>query len=168
MLCRHEFVDDDQQLKEGPIMPVERVTAEETDRAVAYLLIRLTIGASLFGHGLVRLPKLGAFHTQLTGEFKTSILPAILVSVCSYALPFAELITGVLLLAGALTRVAAVAGGLVMIVLVFGATSIEHFDVIGDQLVHAGFLAAVIAFRRHNSYSVDHLLFGRRPKSAQQ
>jgi thiosulfate dehydrogenase [quinone] large subunit len=90
-----------------------------------------------------------------------------LVSVCGYALPFAELVTGVLLLAGLLTRAAAVTGALVMIVLVFGATSIEHFNVIGDQLVHAGFLAAVIAFRRHNRYSVDHLLFGRRRPSAQ-
>jgi thiosulfate dehydrogenase (quinone) large subunit len=133
----------------------------ETDRAVAYLLIRLTIGASLFGHGLVRLPKLGAFHAHLAADFKTSILPAVLVSVCGYALPFAELVTGVLLLAGALTRAAAVAGGLVMIVLVFGSTTIEHFDVIGDQLLHASLLAAVIAFRRHNRYSVDTLVAGR-------
>jgi thiosulfate dehydrogenase (quinone) large subunit len=142
-------------------------TDSETDRAVAYLLVRLTIGASLFGHGLVRLPRLGAFHAQLTGEFATSILPAMLVSLCGYALPFAELVTGVVLLAGLLTRAAAVTGALVMIVLVFGATSIEHFNVIGDQLVHAGFLAAVIAFRRHNRYSVDQLLFGRRRPSAQ-
>jgi thiosulfate dehydrogenase (quinone) large subunit len=142
-------------------MPGARGPTGETDRAVAYLLMRLTIGASLFGHGLVRLPKLGAFHSQLAAEFKTSILPPVLVSVCGYALPFAELVTGVLLLAGVLTRAAAVTGGLVMIALVFGATSIEHFNVIGDQLVHAGFLAAVIAFRRHNRYSVDHLLFVR-------
>ncbi len=125
--------------------------------------MRLTIGASLFGHGLVRIPKLNAFHAQLTAEFTTSILPATLVSMCGYALPFAELVTGVLLLAGLLTRTAAVAGALVMIVLVFGATSIEHFNVIGDQLVHAGFLAAVLAFRSHNRYSIDHLLFGGRP-----
>jgi thiosulfate dehydrogenase (quinone) large subunit len=136
--------------------------AGETDRAVAYLLMRVTIGASLFGHGLVRLPKLGAFHAQLMGEFKTSILPAVLVSACSYALPFAEFVTGVLLLAGALTRATAVAGGLVMIVLVFGSTTIEHFNVIADQLVHASLLAAVIAFRSHNRYSVDHLLFSYR------
>jgi thiosulfate dehydrogenase [quinone] large subunit len=141
--------------------------APEIDRAVAYLLVRLTIGTSLLGHGLVRLPKLGAFHAQLAAEFKASILPAMLVSACSYALPFAELATGVLLLAGALTRAAAVAGGLVMIVLVFGATSIEHFDVIGEQLIHSSFLAAVIAFRSHNKYSVDHLLFRRRPPSVQ-
>jgi thiosulfate dehydrogenase (quinone) large subunit len=132
--------------------------AEENDRAVAYLLMRLTIGASLFGHGLVRLPKLTAFHAQLMGEFKASVLPGVLVWMCGYALPFAELVTGVLLLAGALTRAAAVAGALVMIVLVFGATSIEHFGVIGGQLVHTIFLAAVVAFRSHNKYSVDHLL----------
>jgi thiosulfate dehydrogenase (quinone) large subunit len=136
---------------------------QESDRALAYLLMRLTIGTSLFGHGLIRLPKLGAFHAQLTDEFKTSILPATLVSVSSYALPFAEFVTGLLLLAGALTRVAAVAAGLVMIVLVFGSTTIEHFGVIGDQLVHASFLAAVVAFRSHNRYSVDHLLSSRRP-----
>ena len=134
----------------------------ETDRALAYLLMRLRIGASLFGHGLNRLPKLGAFHAQLTAEFKTSILPAILVSVSSYVLPFAEFVTGLLLLAGALTRVAAVAAGLVMIILVFGSKAIEHFNVIGDQLVHASFLAAVVAFRSHNKYSVDHLLSSRR------
>ena len=99
------------------------------------------------------------------GEFNTSILPAILVSACSYALPFAELVAGVLLLAGALTRAAAVAGGLVMIVIVFGSTTIEHFGVIGDQLVHASLLAAVVAFRRHNKYSVDHLLAGRKSPS---
>jgi thiosulfate dehydrogenase [quinone] large subunit len=105
------------------------------------------------------------FHAHLMGEFKTSILPAILVSACGYALPFAELVTGVLLLAGALTRAAAMAGGLVMIVLVFGATSIEHFSVIGEQLVHTIFLAAVVAFRSHNKYSIDRLLAGRRSLS---
>ena len=133
----------------------------ETDRDLAYLLVRLTIGGSLFGHGLVRLPKLGAFHSHLMSEFKASILPPALVWMCGYALPFAELGIGVLLLAGALTRAAAIAGGLTMLVLVFGATSIEHFDVIGDQLVHSILLAAVLAFRSHNTFSVDHMLAGR-------
>jgi hypothetical protein len=80
--------------------------AEERDRALAYVLVRLAIGASLFGHGLVRLPKLSAFHAGLVGEFKTSILPEILVSPCGYALPFAEFAIGALLLVGALTRAA--------------------------------------------------------------
>ncbi|MEE6177927.1 DoxX family membrane protein [Mycobacterium sp. 050134] len=142
--------------------------SERTDRALAYLLLRLTVGASLFGHGLVRLPKLGAFHTQLMGEFKVSVLPALLVSGCGYVLPFAELLTGLLLLAGALTRAAAVAGALVMIVLVLGATSIEHFNVIGEQLLHAISLCGVIAFRGHNDYSVDRLLAARRSWGARE
>jgi thiosulfate dehydrogenase [quinone] large subunit len=86
------------------------MVTSDTDRAVAYLLARLTIGASLFGHGLVRIPRLSSFHAQMTGEFTTSMVPTALVSACGYALPFAELITGVLLLAGALTRTAAIAG----------------------------------------------------------
>ncbi|SPM36842.1 Uncharacterized membrane protein YphA, DoxX/SURF4 family [Mycobacterium rhizamassiliense] len=143
-------------------MRATSVVAGEADRAIGYLMMRLTIGASLFGHGLVRMPKLDTFHAQLVGEFKTSMLPTALVSVCSWALPFAELGTGLLLLAGALTRVAAVAAGAVMIVLVLGATSIEHFNVIGDQLVHASLLAGVVAFRRYNKYSVDGLLAARR------
>ena len=49
------------------------------------------------------MPKLAAFHAQLMGEFTKSMLPTVAVSACSYALPFAELITGVLLL-GALRR----------------------------------------------------------------
>ena len=130
----------------------------DKDRDLAYLLVRLVVGISLFGHGLVRLPKLGAFHAQLMHEFKPSILPEILVSPTGYALPFFELAIGALLLAGALTRAAAVAGCLVMIVLVFGSTSIEHFGVIGEQLIHAGLLAALIAFRRHNAYSVDRIV----------
>lgn len=132
--------------------------AEERDRTLAYLLLRLVVGASLFGHGLVRLPKLSAFHGQLISEFKTSILPEILVSPIGYALPFIELALGVLLLAGALTRAAAITGGLVMIVLVFGSTSIEHFAVIGEQLIHASLLAVLLVFRRHNTYSVDHVV----------
>ncbi|MBV8785868.1 MAG: DoxX family protein [Mycobacterium sp.] len=132
---------------------------------MAYLLLRVTIGTSLFGHGLVRMPKLSAFHAQMMGEFKASILPAALVSPCVYVLPFVELATGVLLVAGAFTRVAAAAGALVMIVLVFGATSIEHFNVIGEQLLHAMLLAAVVAFRSHNRYSVDNLLISRISKS---
>jgi len=104
-----------------------RAGREEGDHAAAYLLMRLTFGAGLCGHGLVRLPKLAAFHAQLMGEFKAWILPAI--------------------------------------VLVFGATSIEHFNVIGEQLVHTIFLAAVVAFRCGNTYSVDHLLTDRKSLS---
>lgn len=136
--------------------------AEQQDRALAYVLVRLVVGTSLFGHGLVRVPKLSAFHAHLVGEFKTSILPEALVSPIGYALPFVELAVGVFLLAGALTRAAAIVGGLVMMVLVFGSTAIEHFAVIGEQLIHASLLAALLTFRRHNTYSADQFIARRK------
>ena len=142
--------------------PPPHAAAEERDRALGYVLVRLVIGASLFGHGLVRVPKVGAFHAQLMREFTTSILPEILVSPIGYALPFVELAVGASLLAGAMTRAAAVAGGVVMIILVFGSTTVEHFGVIGDQLIHASLLAALLMFRRYNTYSIDYFVAMRR------
>jgi thiosulfate dehydrogenase [quinone] large subunit len=50
--------------------------------------------------------------------------------------------------------------------LVLGATSVEHFNLSGDQLVHTLFLAIVIAFGSHNRYSVDRLLVGHRSTGA--
>ncbi|WP_068187169.1 DoxX family protein [Mycobacterium sp. UM_CSW] len=134
------------------------MSAAGEDRTLAYLVVRLAIGVSLLGHGLVRLPKLGVFHAHLMSEFHTSLLPGALVSGCGYVLPFVELLSGLLLVAGAMTRMAALAASCVMMILIFGATSIERFDLIGDQLVHTIFLAAVIAFRRDNRYSLDRLL----------
>jgi thiosulfate dehydrogenase [quinone] large subunit len=53
-----------------------------------------------------------------------------------------------------------------MIVLALGAICVEHFNLIGDQLVHGPFLAIVMAFGSHNRYSVDRLLVGHRSTGA--
>lgn len=64
----------------------------------------------------------------------------------SYILPFAELIVGILLLLGLFTRQAAIAGVIVMLLLIFGTTSIENWDAIPTQLLHVAFLVAVVQF----------------------
>src|SRR5690242_6327491 len=97
-------------------------TATITDRGIAYLLMRVAIGFSLFGHGLVRIPKLSTFHAHLTGQFAHSILPIAVVSVCGYVLPFVEFGIGVILIVGLSTRIALVVGALLMTFLVFGST----------------------------------------------
>ena len=121
----------------------------------AYLLARLAIGASMFGHGLVRLPKLAAFSKWMVGSFTKSILPDALVAPFSYILPFAEFTIGLLLLIGLFTKQAAVAGALVMIVLIFGSTTIENWDMIPVQLIHVAFFAVLIQFVQYNSYALD-------------
>lgn len=122
----------------------------------AYLLTRLTIGTSFFGHGLVRLPKLDTFVTHMAAPFEHSILPHALVVAFGYVLPFVEFGVGLLLLPGLFTRQAAIAGIIVMMMLIFGSTSIENFGVLDSQLIHAAFLIGLLIFvDRYDYLSVD-------------
>jgi thiosulfate dehydrogenase [quinone] large subunit len=112
----------------------------------------------MFGHGLVRLPKLAGFSNWMVGSFEKSILPLSLVRPFSYALPILEFTIGLLLITGLFTRIALVAGALVMIVLIFGTTLIENWDAITSQLIHAAFFAIMLQFIQYNSYALDVLL----------
>ncbi len=109
----------------------------------------------MFGHGLVRLPKLPVFSKWMVGSFTKSILPNAVVVPFSYVLPFAEFTIGLLLLIGLFTKRSAVAGALVMIVLIFGSTTIENWDIIPSQLIHVAFFAVLIQFVQDNSYALD-------------
>jgi thiosulfate dehydrogenase (quinone) large subunit len=129
------------------------------DRRIGYLLMRLAVGVSLLGHGLVRIPKLGGFHAHLTNDFTHSILPKALVSVAGYALPFVEFCIGAMLVVGLLTKLGLIAGVLGMTALVFGSTTIEDYSVIGEQLIHAAILVGLIVFLEYNTCSVDRVLF---------
>ena len=44
-----------------------------------FLVLRLGVGMSMFGHGLVRLPKLSAFASWMSGSFQQTMLPEPLV-----------------------------------------------------------------------------------------
>ncbi|NIG55636.1 DoxX family protein [Chitinophaga sp. Cy-1792] len=125
---------------------------------ISYLLLRLGIGASMFGHGLVRLPKLEKFSGWMMGTFEKSMLPTALVKPFSYALPIAEFLVGLLLIAGLFTRQAAVLGGIVMLSLIFGTTMIEGWDFLTGQLVHLVFFAVLLQFISSNTYALDNLL----------
>jgi len=129
------------------------------DRRIGYLLMRLAVGFSLLGHGLVRIPKLAGFHTHLTSDFTHSILPMTLVSAAGYALPFVEFCIGAMVVVGLLTKLGLIAGVLSMSILVFGSTTIEDYSVIGEQLIHAAILVGLIVFLEYNSYSVDRVVF---------
>jgi thiosulfate dehydrogenase (quinone) large subunit len=126
--------------------------------STSYLLIRLAIGMSAFGHGVVRLFKLSGFSRGMVATFQKSYIPEALVVPFSYILPFAELIVGLLLLIGLFTREAAIAGAVLMILLIFGSTSIENWDAIPTQLIHIAFLVVVLQFLPSNSYAVDKIL----------
>ena len=125
----------------------------------SFLLTRLAIGTSLLGHGLVRLQKLDKFSHGMADHFQHSILPQSFVLAFGYCLPFIEFGIGLLTLAGLWTRQVAVAGALLMILLIFGATTIEQFDAIPAQLLHAAFFIGLLIFvDRYDNWSLDQAL----------
>jgi len=123
----------------------------------SFLLLRLAIGTSMLGHGLVRLPKLQTFSHWMVGSFVKSILPQALVIPFSYVLPIAEFIIGLLLVTGLFTKPALVAGSLVMIVLILGSCMIENWEVLPSQLIHVAFFTILLQFINSNTLAIDQL-----------
>ncbi|MDD4515302.1 MauE/DoxX family redox-associated membrane protein [Massilibacteroides sp.] len=109
-----------------------------------FFFIRLPVALSLLGHGLVRLPKLRMFSEWMVEAMEKSFLPSTLVTVWSYALPFIELILGVLLLIGYKAKYSIYAGLALMGVLIFGSTSVEDWGAIEAQLIHSVYLFALL------------------------
>ncbi|MCG9792792.1 DoxX family membrane protein [Flavobacterium algicola] len=122
---------------------------------LAFLIVRIGLGISMFGHGLVRLPKLETFSQGMLKTFENSMLPEFLTLPFSYALPIFEFLFGLLLLLGLYTRVAAVVLSAVLISLIFGSTLVENWNAINAQLIHLGFAAYIIYNLKDNSFAVD-------------
>lgn len=123
-----------------------------------YLILRMAIGASMFGHGLVRLPKLKAFSSWMVGSFEKSIMPHVMVVPFSYILPITEFIVGLLLLLGLFSRQALIGGSVVMILLIIGTTLIENWEILPSQLLHIAFFAILLQFISANTFSIDAIL----------
>ncbi|NJO01791.1 MAG: DoxX family membrane protein [Bacteroidia bacterium] len=123
---------------------------------LSYLLLRLGIGTSMLGHGLARFPKLSTFSQGIVEQFAQTWLPEVLVLAFSYILPFAEFSMGLLLLLGLFTHPAAVAGGVVMILLIFGSCLIEQWGPLPSQMIHLLFFIGLLLFIEYNRYSLDH------------
>jgi thiosulfate dehydrogenase [quinone] large subunit len=125
---------------------------------ITYLLVRLPVAMSMFGHGLERMPKLSGFTQHMTDQFKNAVLPLAAVEVFSHVLPFIELLLGILLIIGLFTRFAAVVGVLVMLALIFGSSMIEQWENVFTQIVYGLCFAAIYHFEPYNFYSADRLL----------
>jgi len=129
------------------------------DCSVGYALLRVTLGVNIAMHGISRiLAGVGVFASGLERQFAATLLPHFAVSAFGHALPWAEASIGLLILIGGATRAALVAGALLMIVLTFGTTLHQDFQVAGLQLIYAIAYALLIAFSKYNSFSLDRLL----------
>ncbi len=124
---------------------------------ISFLLLRLAIGLSMLGHGLVRLPKLHTFSNWMVGNFSKSMLPKALVIPFSYALPIAEFVVGVLVVSGLFTKAGLILGGIVMLALIFGCCMIELWEALPSQLIHLAFFAILLQFIGSNTWALDNL-----------
>jgi len=103
----------------------------------ALFILRLGLGVNMLMHGLVRLPKLNAFATKMATGFEGTLLAATLVKPFLLVLPFLELLTGLLLLAGGRWgRYGLVLCGLLLAALLFGTTLKEDWNTAGTQLIY--------------------------------
>lgn len=120
-----------------------------------YLMARLPIALSMFGHGLERLPKLDKFAQGMATEFDKTFLPGWLVLPFGYVLPFLELLTGILLLAGLFTRFALNLGWVLMLILIFGSTLVEGWQNVFSQIFYALNFTVLLLFIEYNTISLD-------------
>ena len=124
-------------------------------KSVSYLMVRLGIGISMLGHGLVRIPKLKAFSEGMINNFQDSLLPEFLLIPFSYALPFVEFLLGVLLIIGWQTKRAAIVGGFLMLALITGTSLIENWSALPSQMIHLLFFVVVYEFNKANAFALD-------------
>ena len=126
---------------------------------VAYLLLRVTIGVNILIHGVSRLLTSPAtFAHALVPMFQKTPLPVWSVYGFGLVLPWVEAVLGFAILIGFRTRIALIAGSLLILVLTFGSTLRQDWESAGLQLIYAGMYAALLAFQDRDVYSLDALL----------
>jgi len=125
------------------------------DKALAYALLRVTLGLNIFMHGLSRiLAGPAVFAGTLDKMFQETILAGWPVHVFGLALPWFEAAVGLLLLLGLGTRVALTGGALLIVLLTFGTALRQDWAIAGIQLNYA----ALLAFLHWDRYSLDAML----------
>lgn len=103
---------------------------------VAYILLRISMGVNMLGHGLARIPKLSAFAEGMSKGFEKSWLPEPFIMAFGTVLPFAEFLIGLMLIIGFKTQWALIAGAALIIVLLFGSSTIENWEARGIQMLY--------------------------------
>lgn len=124
------------------------------DLSLAYVLLRITLGINIALHGISRIVAGPAsFASSLTKEFSSTVLPHFAVRGFGYALPWLEALIGLLILFGALTRVALIAGALLIFLITFGSTLHQDWDIAGLPLIYA------LVYRSHSLAPVQLVVY---------
>ena len=127
-----------------------------TKDEIAYLLLRVTLGANLFLHGFS--PLIGnhaAFATHIENEMQNTPLPGFLVHFVAVVLPWCEGAVGLLMILGLWTSLALIAGSLLMLTLQIGTCLEQNWPVAGDQLMYVLLFFVLLTYCERNRWSID-------------
>ena len=132
----------------------------DIDLNYAFLSMRVALGMTFFLIGFNKIINYGVIVPKLQSGFTETWLPDIMVSAYVHALPFAELILGLLVAVGLFTRPAMYLTGILMITLNFGLLVKGDSAGAKKNIVYILLIGLDIILLNYNKYSLDQLLFG--------
>ena len=130
-----------------------------TNETLAYFILRITLGINILTHGLVRISHYQVFVDNLVSQFQSYVIPSQVLNLFGHLLPPLETAIGLLLLLGLWTRTAAVSGGLLMAILIFGSSLKQDWNIVGIQMIYALSYFFVILYMKYNRFSFDNLIW---------
>jgi len=144
-------------------MPFQPESDWRSDQSLAYALLRLTFGVNLFMRGIMRIYMgTGVFAQGMLKQFENMPMPAAIIQPFALTLPWVESAIGLMLILGLGTRLALVAGSLMMAALTFGTMVRQDFQTAFLQLAYVLMFFILLALRSWNAISVDAALHVRR------
>jgi thiosulfate dehydrogenase [quinone] large subunit len=132
------------------------ISLRQNDIAIAYLLLRLLIGFNFLNRGITRTADIPGFVAETVEQLQNSYIPEFLVTINSYLVPPVQLIVGILITLGLVTRGALIATFILMIMLKIGVTSIQNWGAATSMLSYGLVLFILLAGLSFNIYSIDH------------
>lgn len=134
--------------------------------AVAHALARIALGWNFLLHGLTRIYRMPDFVAGMSTRFAPEsgsggFLPLAWVQLALTAIPPCEIVLGLALIAGLMLRSALLGGWLLMLILIFGSSSLQDWQSVAFQMIYIGFFIYLMAARGHDRYSIDGLIRGR-------
>ena len=128
------------------------------NRTLAYALTRIAYGITFLFYGIGKFRGglssfVGGMNQQFSGK-----LPAAMVMPFAYFIPFAETISGALIVLGLFTRVGLTLSGILLIGLTFGLVILGQAPTVAHNLQYVLLNFLLLWFVDFNSISIDSLI----------
>src|SRR5439155_21904478 len=137
-------------------MPFQSESDWRSDASLAYALLRITFGMNLFMRGVMRIYSgTGGFAQGMLKQFEGTPMPSAIIHPFALALPWVESAIGLMIILGVKTRIALVAGSLMMTALTFGTMVRQDFQIAFLQLGYVILFFLLLALRSWNRISID-------------